>query len=206
MNLNFSRNLRRSFAVAMSGWLLAACSGVDQLPTGPHAAPASAVSGSQTANALTLDELAAATSNFFSQVQTLGRFFPLQSEITVSAQIGKEGGKLSIPQAGLILEVPRGAVSSTTTFSVTALPGNVIAYEFGPHGMTFKKPLVLRQQLGFTTWIFGGQLKGGYFKSRNDVDTKTGKATIHEELPAKVKDGEVFIEIWHFSGYLVSMA
>lgn len=201
-------SLSRGMILAMSGWLLAACSDGGKSATGPVAPPSqSMVAGaSQTANNLTLAEITKAAQDFLATVKTLGRVVPLATDLTASATIGQSGGTISIPAAGVTLIVPKGAVSSNVTFKITALAGSAIAYEFEPHGMTFKKPLRLRQNLGLSAWLIGRQLKGGYFSAREDVNTKSGQANIREELPAWNDNGDVCFDIWHFSGYLVSMA
>jgi hypothetical protein len=92
------------------------------------------------------------------------------------------------------------------TISVTAMAGKAIAYEFQPHGLTFKKPLRFKQHFMSTQgwWL---SLGGGYFKSASQVDTQNNKAKLDEEMPAVLQqDGWITFDIWHFSGYLVSCA
>src|SRR5687767_1532962 len=69
----------------------------------------------------------------------LERKTPLSEDITVTATIDEKGGSLSIPAAGFHLTVPQGAVKSKTKFTVTAIKGSLVAYEFGPHGIRFAK-------------------------------------------------------------------
>ena len=77
----------------------------------------------------------------------LQRTTPLAAPITVSKVIGADGGTLSIPEAGVTVTVPRGALAQTTTITMTARAGSLVAYDFAPHGITFAKPLVFSQQL-----------------------------------------------------------
>src|SRR5262245_45105541 len=78
-------------------------------------------------------------------VNTLQRKVPLASDIVVSKSIGVLGGTISIPAAGLTVVVPALAVSKTTTFTVRALAGGTVAYEFAPEGAKFLLPLVVTQ-------------------------------------------------------------
>jgi hypothetical protein len=75
-------------------------------------------------------------------VAGLRRERPLRTDLTVTQVIGPRGGRLTHAEAGLTLEVPAGAVSQATTFRVTALAGDQVAYDFGPDGAVF--PINLR--------------------------------------------------------------
>ena len=59
------------------------------------------------------------------------RLVPLEQELSASAVIGPEGGTLQLPEAGLRVTVPKNAVGTDVTFTVKALPGAMLAYEFG---------------------------------------------------------------------------
>lgn len=195
----------RRLTLALSGWLLAACS-ADRLPTGLensaallHASPNGAVVSEVVGAAV------AGVGNALPQVLTLERLIPLPMNVSASAGIGNAGGSVSLPALGVTLVVPAGAVSKRTEFRITALAGSTVAYEFEPHGITFKKPLELQQSLASTTWLIGRPLGGGYFESAAQIDQKKGKAKVNEQLPATLVGGKVILKLRHFSGYLVSM-
>jgi len=198
----------RHAVLALSGWLLAACSSVDQSPTGPLLAPEGTDVSSARLGDLppALDAMGLVAPARNAKVRALHRSTPLTRELSATARIGRAGGTLSIPGAGVTLVVPAGAVRTPTTFTMKALRGRAIACEFEPHGVVFAKPLQLRQELQRSTWTSGAVLKGGYFAERSHVDLVTGSAIIQEELPAVLRNGAVFLQLWHFSGYLVSMA
>jgi hypothetical protein len=132
----------------------------------------------------------------------------LSYDVTVSEVIGPDGGTLSIQEAGLKLHVPKNAVSQPTTFTVTAVAGSLVAYEFAPHGATFTVPLVLEQKLKRTS--AGGDLpvhfEAGHFQSRSALDAATEFATVSELLPALLDVGRSRIKfsVTHFSGYLLA--
>jgi len=139
------------------------------------------------------------------QVEGLVRDHELPEHPTKAADIGPAGGTLSLPQAGLTLIVPPGAVSQVTHFSVTPTGGKVVAYEFEPHGTRFNVPLVLRQDLRSTGHKYGGQLIGAYFANDSQVNPFGGKSLVNETLNATINaQGQAEILIWHFSGYMLA--
>lgn len=143
-------------------------------------------------------------------VVVLQRREALPAPITVTKVIGYWGGTISIPEAGLTVRVPQGAVSSSTKFTVTAPAGRAIAYEFGPHGQQFEKALTFEQDLRVSTlreWqLRYAKLQGGYFA---DGGLLAGllRAVVQELLPALVDttDMKVRFDMKHFSGYLVAV-
>ena len=130
------------------------------------------------------------------------------ASLTISA---KEGGTLSLPNSGLVVSVPAGAIrSGTLTITVTATAGKSVAYDFQPHGTVFLKALTVSQHLEKTTWKQLGSLKlyGGYYPEiLNDA---AGTAVITEAFPVRIttdsKKTSTFanFDIKHFSGYIVS--
>ena len=142
-------------------------------------------------------------------VRGVTRAAPLSKDISVSAVIDNKGGTLSIPEAGLTLVVPPNAVSSKTKFVATALAGNLVAYEFEPHGTRFAVPLQFQQDLKKVSLLgalTSPLMKGAYFTDEGKLDQTTGLAFITELIPATLDllKGRVGFPIKHFSGYLVS--
>ena len=141
-------------------------------------------------------------------VTALRRLVPLASDISASATIGSEGGSISIPEAGFTLTVPREALDAPTLITVTAVQGSVVAYEFAPHGVTFRKKLVVTQDLSRTLGVglLGIAYKGAYFESRDEIGAD-GSALVHELLPTTfdLLAQRLRFGIGHFSGYLVAV-
>lgn len=142
-------------------------------------------------------------------VKGVTRASPLAKDISVSAVIGRNGGTISIPEAGLTLVVPRNAVSSNVKFTATALAGKLVAYEFQPHGIKFAVPLQFTQDLRKTSligWLTSPLMNAAYFESESQLDQQSGTALVNELLPATVDllRFRVRFGINHFSGYLVS--
>jgi len=187
----------------------------DQAPVAPQrgaaAAPASLLTVSQALDSVTILELA----------------MPLPQDITVGDWIGRKGGYIGIPEAGVWLVVPEGAVQRRTYFTLTARAGKLASYEFGPHGSTFPVPLQVYQDLMSLnlwplladSWTDKGPDRGwkidgtndqlvqaGYFPSWSNVDEASGTATVRELLPARVSiiDRYITFNVQHFSGYLLA--
>ena len=134
---------------------------------------------------------------------------PLSKDYTVKEVIDKKGGTITIPEAGLTLVVPAGAVAKKTEFKVTALQGRLVAYEFEPHGVRFDKPLQFTQDLKKVTLLnalLSPLMDGAYFTDEGKLDQKAGRAFVSELLPATIDllKFRVTFPIKHFSGYLVS--
>lgn len=140
-------------------------------------------------------------------VRPLTRRAPLRSDLSASARIGAAGGTLRLPQAGFTLTVPPGAVKKPTTFSVTALAGADVAYEFEPHGTVFLRPLSATQELRGTRHALAGpSLLAGYFPDRSALST-SGLGTLVSERIAGTVDLRRTAFTWpigHFSGYIVA--
>ena len=188
-------HLRRLAALALGAITLASC-GVEH-PTLPQLQQSSP-------DAPASDLLGALTSLI--GVNGLQRTTPLAAPITVTKAIGTEGGTLAIPQAGVTVTVPRGALTKTTTITMTARAGNLVAYDFAPHGVVFAKPLVFSQQLRGTnaTLLSAPLLSLGYYEDASLLG-KTGG------LVSELLRGTVNTLSWtftssipHFSGYIVT--
>ena len=191
--------LRRLAALALGALTLASC-GVEpptrpQLQQAPPEAPAADLLGGLTSGLTSLIG-----------IDGLQRTSPLAAPITVTKVIGPEGGTLAIPQAGVTVTVPRGALATTKTITMTARAGSLVAYDFAPHGVVFAKPLVFSQQLrGTNATLLSAPLLGlGYYRDPSLLG-KTGG------LVSELLNGTVNTLSWtftstipHFSGYMVS--
>ena len=146
-------------------------------------------------------------------VAVIRRLTPIARDVTVGAWITKSGGTLYLPEAGLRVNVPAGAVQKQTYITATAHAGYLVSYEFGPHGTTFKVPLQLQQEAkNLNIWKDGAlkpeviPIQAGYFPARSDINQESGTATVHEILPVDVDllGSKVHINVQHFSGYLLA--
>ena len=187
--------LHRLVAVALSALALVSCS-TDAPTAVPHLQQSPPQEASQ--DLLGLSSLLG--------MNGLQRTRALAAPITVSKSIGTEGGTLAIPEAGVTVTVPRGALAASTKITMTARAGTLVAYDFAPHGITFAKPLVFSQKLSGTnaTLLSAPLLRLGYYSDANLL-TKTGG------LVSELLGGVVNALSWtftsnipHFSGYMVS--
>lgn len=137
------------------------------------------------------------------------RVVPILSPVTRSITLKGKGGTLSIPEAGLTVTIPREAVGDTSvTISVTALPGIGVAYSFQPHGVKWAAPLRFSQDLRGTIalgGLLGQRLGGGYFAKDSQVNGRTGQVQLNEVIDGGLLNGRFEFNMWHFSGYMVSM-
>jgi hypothetical protein len=144
------------------------------------------------------------------QVHVVTRDQPLTAPVSASRLVGVFGGVINLPDAGLSVVVPAFAVTAPTTITVTAVPGNQLAYEFEPHGLQFRVPLIVTQQLAGTSAVSGGilanKLYAGYFADVLDLDQLGGTALVSELLGTSINtwNGSVSFAVRHFSGYLIA--
>ncbi|MBC7789516.1 MAG: hypothetical protein H7Z74_06200 [Anaerolineae bacterium] len=145
------------------------------------------------------------------KVMVAERLTPLDSAMRIQEVIGPKGGWIGIKDVGLWVYVPRNAVSKRTIFSITAVPGNLVAYEFGPHGTRFNVPLDVFQLPGkHGVKIKDGEdpanLEAGYFPGLNQLLPSAGEAMVDEILPVTFdpQHGTFRFQVDHFSGYLLA--
>lgn len=142
-------------------------------------------------------------------VQVLERSTPLAEDIVVSRVIGATGGVVEVPEAGLSLHVPAGALSQPTEISVRAHAGSLVAYSFEPHGTQFAEVLSARQSLAGTSAADRDvQVAGrGYFADAQNVQWNGNLASVTELSLVREDVGAGSIEFYlnHFSGYLIAI-
>ncbi len=139
-------------------------------------------------------------------IPVLQRTTALAAPITVTQTVGWAGGTLSIPQAGVTVTIPQGALTTPTVITMTARAGSAIAYDFGPHGITFAKPLSLKQKLAGTNanLVTGLLLQLGYYP---DPSLLGGTFALVSELisgSVNLLDWSFTAPVSHFSGYVIA--
>jgi hypothetical protein len=201
--------------------LMAACADAPSSPARPLApsAPSLANAGAPDPNGAPDEQHANppawATGSYGTSLATpvvatgLLRTQPLAASVSVTYTATNRGGYFALPEAGLQVFVPRGAVAAETplTMTVTALPGNAVAYEFQPHGVVFNKPLIVVQDLRVTNWqTKSTTLDVGYFAGNGDLDPTAGTALVRERMlnHLDVTGARLYWAVPHFSGYMVA--
>ena len=147
-------------------------------------------------------------------VLVLKRPFYLPYDVSVSADIGTQGGEINIKEAGGKIDFPPGALRERTHITMTAKAGWNVAYEFEPHGISFDKPVKVQQDLKYTLADGGKNAKnltaGYYSKDLNGsfLDPWKFFARVSElrhvdvDHPANPRVAKFYV--YHFSGYLMS--
>jgi hypothetical protein len=197
-------------AIALAG-LTTACADAPSSPLAAPAAPSAAKGGKQQ------DTVSAATSTTTTTVlatpstaQGLLRTTPLAAPVTTSFVVTPLGGTFTLPGAGLLVVVPPNAhPAGPITITATAVPGDVVAYEFEPHGTVFAAPIVAVQDLTATNWQSkgtGATYDVGYFSASTDLDLGAKTALVRELLPRTIDvlGVRLIFQMSHFSGYMVS--
>ncbi|HKN58355.1 MAG TPA: hypothetical protein VJV97_05855 [Gemmatimonadaceae bacterium] len=132
--------------------------------------------------------------------------------IIVSKTIGPSGGVISIPETGLTMEFPVGALSSPLTITITA-DQRYVAYKMEPTGTQFLKDVTVTQSLLNTTLAgepLTKQLYAAYVA--NDSLQLSGKVPVTELEQSKTIFSATFpdqpqAEVWlirHFSRYMLA--
>jgi hypothetical protein len=160
------------------------------------------------------DSLMAVTDVAYSDTAVgLPRLTPLDTDVSASALIGRNGGTIEIPSQGVRVDFAPFALSTPTTITVTAVHGSLVAYEFQPHGINFMVPVRIEQDVAYTkaaaqpSLLTG--LHGAYYDlslAQSTVDAVLGKVLIRENQLSYVEATKRKIRIYvgHFSGYLLS--
>ena len=135
----------------------------------------------------------------------------LNAVVQVSKTIDQSGGVLSIPETGLTVEFPAGAVSGPITITVTA-DRAYVAYKMDPAGTQFLKDVTVTQALS-TTELSGQPLQNQIYATyiADDSVSLSGRVPVIEIEPSKtvflpnslVPQAHVWI-IRHFSRYMLA--
>jgi len=188
--------LRKVFGVVLAGVVVAACA-EGRSPVDQGERPG--VEGS--ASVVQVPTL----------LPVLKRVDPLKAAVKASAVIDPAGGVLELPEAGLRVVFPVGAVASPVWVSVQAPAGRNVAYRFSPHGMVFLKPVRVEQSLVGTEAEGNAALqlllRGGYFPLRLDHAARLDWLPVTEVYPVFYLDEartRAAFYILHFSGYMMA--
>ena len=183
--------MRRGSVVAvLLGGLLAvgtSCTDAGRLPTGASTEPSAVqLLGPQ-----------------LQLVDPVERATPLAEDLSWTFEAGPGGATSSNPAVGLTIVVPAGALSGTTTITVTALAGTHVAYRFTPH-VVFAANVRLVQALSQTNPIVLTGLVGAHIDG--DLSLVNGLAAVSETVPAFVSllTGTISFDVRHFSGWVVA--
>ena len=135
----------------------------------------------------------------------------LAAPVQVSKTIDELGGVLTIPETGLTMEFPAGAVSGPITITVTA-DQKYVAYKMEPAGTQFLKDVVVTQSMS-STQLSGRPLQNQIYATyiADDSVSLSGRVPVLEIEPSKtvfypnttIPQAHVWI-IKHFSRYMLA--
>ena len=184
-----------SFAPLAGAFLIASCATQDlKIPTAPVA------SASSLADVLDL------------QLHAVTWKHQLDGPVSVSQTIDQSGGTISIPETGLTIEFPAGAVTSAVEITVTA-DQKYVAYKMEPAGTQFRKDVRVTQLLNPTS-VFGLPLNNLLYAAyiADDGASLSGVLPVLELEPSNTIFSPLSplfpqAEIWtirHFSRYILA--
>jgi hypothetical protein len=177
---------------------------------------AASCSDAPTATPTRLDRLPimASQQDKVARVKLLKRTYTISEDIATSAAIGPAGGVLAVPEAGLLVYFPPGALVQSTLITATAFKGKNVAYDFQPHGLRFVTPIYVMQELVRTELNTARAMKkemgiwAGYLANGTDDILPDGSATFSEVFNAFFdgtgSDRLAVFTTTHFSGYAMA--
>ncbi|MGH7651850.1 MAG: hypothetical protein ACREMS_08390 [Gemmatimonadaceae bacterium] len=203
--------LYRSVSVLLGAILISSCSdGAFRAPT----APMDAIAAQNAGAAAKGPEHGGVASDFGNlELKALWWKKKHNSGVSVSRQIGPDGGTIELPANGLTIVFPAGALKDTKTITVTP-DDKYVAYKMEPSGTTFDKDVTVTQLLSFTE-VAGVPLRAQLYAAyiRDDNAKLGGKVTVSKtdlQLSHTVLStltGLPEAEVWvirHFSRYMLS--
>jgi hypothetical protein len=204
----FRLRLRRSLFIAIGAFALVSCSeGGMSAPTAP-----TAVGSKVSPVNLQLDKhslTGPVTDAVHLDLKAVWWKKQLKDVIRVSKTIDQSGGTISIPQTGLTVSFPAGAVTGPITITITS-DQKYVAYKMEPTGTRFLKDVTVTQLLN-TTSIFGVPLRSQLYAVyiADDNVKLSGKVPALEIEPSTtifsglLPQAHVWI-IRHFSHYMLA--
>lgn len=129
----------------------------------------------------------------------------------ISATIGVNGGTLAIPGSDFTITFPYGALSSPTNITITSDASGYVSYDMQPHGLTFRKPVIVTQKLQNTA-VYGTPVALNAFcayfaKDLLDLGGLLKALEIETTTIFSGPSGKPEVETWqlnHFSRYMLA--
>jgi hypothetical protein len=201
--------LFRSLPAILAAFVLASCSDA-RIPTPTAPVEANADHGSDSGSGSS-DLTESQTSSSDLELRALW-WDNRHKGVRVSKTIGPSGGTIAIPETGLTVSFPAGAVAAPISITITA-DEDYVAYKMDPAGTTFLKDVTVTQSLSKTELGFRPlrtQLFAAYIA--DDSVSLSGKVPVLELEPTEtifsllnplIPQAQVWI-IRHFSRYMLA--
>ncbi len=206
----FRSGLWRSLAITIGALVLASCSeGGISAPIAPSAVASKASPTTPQLDAHSLTGAGAVTDALHLDLRAVWWKKQHKDVIRVSKTIDQAGGTISIPETGLTVSFPAGAVAGPITITITS-DQKYVAYKMEPTGTRFLKDVTVTQLLNTTT-LFGAPLRNQLYAAyiADDNVKLSGKVPALEIEPsttifsALLPQAHVWI-IRHFSRYMLA--
>jgi hypothetical protein len=199
----------RSLAVVAGAFIIASCS--EAGISGPFA-PQQTIAAAPSAQPAAGNRVGSDTDAGQLVLKALWWSKQHKNVVKVSKTIDQSGGTISIPETGLTLSFPAGAVAAPITITITS-DDKYVAYKMEPTGTRFLKDVTATQQLN-TTSIFGSPLRSQLYAAyiAEDNIKLSGKVpvleiepgtTIFSVLSSLLPQSHVWT-IRHFSRYMLA--
>lgn len=117
----------------------------------------------------------------------------------VTETIGYQGGIIRLPESGLTVVVPLGALRADTRITVTAPAGDLVGYYFEPHGLEFRRSVTLMQDMQLTDLLSLKSPSAAYFQGELEPEVRA-----LESIALWLLRTLGVFEIDHFSGYVIA--
>ena len=201
--------LARSLAIVVGAFLIASCS---EAGISAPIAPAETIAAPAGAHFVAHGLTGAVADATHLKLKALWWKNKKQKVVTVSKTIDQSGGTISIPETGLTISFPAGAVSNPIKITVTS-DDKYVAYKMEPSGTRFLKDVTVTQLLA-TTAVSGAPLQsqlyaayiaddklnlGGTVKAL-EIEPSTTIFSPHSPL---LPEAQVWV-IRHFSRYMLA--
>ena len=204
-------NLFRSFSVLLGAFLISSCSdSAFRSPTGP-VGPFTAQAAEASVKMGEVTDALPDPGKLKLKALWWSKDWERQNVVKVTKTIDPSGGVIAIPQTGLTISFPAGAVTTPIRITVTS-DDKYVAYKMEPSGTQFRKDVTVTQLLGFT--MVGGQrLRNELFAAyiADDKLKLTGIIRVLEIEPSHTlfspRTGLPEAQVWlikHFSRYMLA--
>ena len=202
-------SLFRSIPAILTAFVIASCS--DSGVSGPTA-PIEAVAHRGSARPINAPDISGSPTDA-SGLELRAAWWDKKHrrQIRVSKKIDALGGIISIPETGLTMVFPVGAVAAPITITVTA-DERYVVYKMEPSGTQFLKDVIVTQSLS-TTEFGGHRLRSPLYAALIDDKVKLSgwvpvlelapSETIFSVLNPLIPVAQVWI-IRHFSRYMLA--
>ena len=207
----FRLGLRRSLVIAIGALILVSCSeGGISAPTAPSAVASKASPANPQLDKHSLT--GAVTDAIHLELEAVWWDRKHKHTLTVTKTIDQSGGTISLPETGLTISFPAGAVTDPIKITVTS-DDKYVAYKMEPTGTRFLKDVTVTQLLAPTTLVgepLRNQLYAAYIA--NDKLKLSGKVPVLEIEPSTtiysphwphLPEAQVWT-IRHFSRYMLA--